>query len=388
MAHVSAAVARSPAEPPISSSLSTFARGGQASTSQRSVVGGPLRTHAVSNLRTGVFQRPPQQGSSSSDHLGSSSHTASNSRTHQPRLVRDSARLCGRRLGAAFSDATHDLYYSTAVPVLAGAKPKKLRKLAKRMRSRAAELQALSSRLAGEMQGGAGIAGLQQPPPSTGAAVAAADLLPQMQQLHAEFLALCEAAINEVDSSSSSSSSSDSDDCGKGRARATIVDHRQRQERMQQRVGSSATPQRSSSTAVLERPALGQQEAAVCAPATSGRVAVCMGGACRKRGAGALLLAFSEAAAAVGPTASSVEVAPCKCLGKCKMGPAIEMEVPGAEAPALHLGVDALAVPELWDTYFGVQTVDGNEAALFAGAQSMQPLLVSPPAKDSIIGLA
>lgn len=363
------------------------ARGDQASTSQRTLVAGRLRQQSsrVSNLRTGVFQRPLLQSCSDSTDrlLCCSPHTSSKHDTLRQNSKRGPARVRGRRLGATFSDASHDLYYSSpdALPVLAGAKPKKLRKLAKRMRSRAAELQALSTRLAGEMQGGAGSAGLQpvqqRGPDAAAAAVAATELLPQMQQLHAEFLALCEAAINEMDSSSSSSSSSDSDSCGKSKARAVVVDHRQQQLNQRQ----------TSSTAVLDRSLAFTQQDSACVPATTGRVAVCMGGACRKRGAGTLLAAFSEAAAVAGPAAAGVEVTSCKCLGKCKMGPAVELEAPGAEAPALHLGVDDLVVPDLWDSYFGVQASEAGEASA-AGGQSAQPLLMSPPATDPIIGLA
>jgi (2Fe-2S) ferredoxin len=78
----------------------------------------------------------------------------------------------------------------------------------------------------------------------------------------------------------------------------------------------------------------------VAAPAR--RIAVCAGSKCRRAGGDALLAAASGAAAAAAassaagpappgwpaPPSAAVEVGACKCLGKCKRGPAVRVEEP------------------------------------------------------------
>lgn len=65
-------------------------------------------------------------------------------------------------------------------------------------------------------------------------------------------------------------------------------------------------------------------------PPPAARVAVCQGKSCAKRGAVELLQQATSATSGV----PGVQVAPCKCLGKCKQGPAVRVRT-GKEKPVM-----------------------------------------------------
>ena len=65
---------------------------------------------------------------------------------------------------------------------------------------------------------------------------------------------------------------------------------------------------------------------------TRTQLGICQGKACMKRDASVLL---EVAQLEVVRGGSQVEVAPCKCLGRCKVGPAVSMRVPGQKRVVL-----------------------------------------------------
>lgn len=81
---------------------------------------------------------------------------------------------------------------------------------------------------------------------------------------------------------------------------------------------------------------------------TTGRILVCQGKACMAKGGLQVIQAASHAAAG----STSIEVIPCKCLGKCKQGPAMRLrgEQPGC---TLLTQVSPLEVPEAVEQVFG-----------------------------------
>ena len=82
----------------------------------------------------------------------------------------------------------------------------------------------------------------------------------------------------------------------------------------------------------------------------AGRVLVCQGKACTARGGQAVLAAAAHAAAA----SPGIEVVPCKCMGRCKQGPALRLRSPQATPScAMLTQVAPLEVPEALDTFFG-----------------------------------
>jgi (2Fe-2S) ferredoxin len=78
---------------------------------------------------------------------------------------------------------------------------------------------------------------------------------------------------------------------------------------------------------------------------TTGRVLVCQGKACMRKGALQVLQAASHATAA----APGVEVLPCKCLGKCKQGPAMRVRTEQQQRSTLATELEPLEVPEILD---------------------------------------
>jgi (2Fe-2S) ferredoxin len=80
----------------------------------------------------------------------------------------------------------------------------------------------------------------------------------------------------------------------------------------------------------------------------TGRILVCQGKACTAKGGLQVIQAASHAAAA----SPSIEVIPCKCLGKCKQGPAMRLrsEQPGC---ILLTQVSPLEVPEALEQAYG-----------------------------------
>lgn len=78
---------------------------------------------------------------------------------------------------------------------------------------------------------------------------------------------------------------------------------------------------------------------------TTGRVLVCQGKACVRKGGLQVLQAVSHATSA----STGVEVLPCKCLGKCKQAPAMRVRGEGQPQSMLFTQVGPLEVPEVLD---------------------------------------
>lgn len=241
---------------------------------------------------------------------------------------------------ATCPDAAARAYYQESGSSSSGKKArKKLAKLTKSMRKDVDKARAL-------------LAAQQQPSAEAGAEA----LLPRLQALHAEFTALCDAAMAELPAESSSSSS-ESDDDRRRTSSVRVVQHRPQQHHQQQpqQHASGSTPAASSS---------------------AGTVTVCQGKACRKAGADALLAAFCGAAPA------DVQVGACKCMGRCKQGPAAKLEPASAGVAALHTCLHPTAARGLLSSYFAQQAPAEQQQR-----RQPQPLLVSPPGVDHAMGL-
>lgn len=109
----------------------------------------------------------------------------------------------------------------------------------------------------------------------------------------------------------------------------------------------------SSSVVCLQSPLMDQEQPDLCRQlppptphTTSGRVLVCQGKACVRKGALQVLQAVSHATAA----SPGVEVLPCKCLGKCKQGPAMRVRTEGQPRSSLVTEIEALEVPDILDS--------------------------------------
>ncbi|KAF8068390.1 Ataxin-3-like protein [Scenedesmus sp. PABB004] len=105
----------------------------------------------------------------------------------------------------------------------------------------------------------------------------------------------------------------------------------------------------------LEAPPIDQEQldavAALPPPAAlpgAGRVLVCQGKACAARGGRAVLAAAAHAAAA----SPGVEVVPCKCLGRCKAGPAVRVRSDAAPGCTLLTEVSPRELPDVLDDAF------------------------------------
>lgn len=81
--------------------------------------------------------------------------------------------------------------------------------------------------------------------------------------------------------------------------------------------------------------------------AAAGRVLVCQGKACVRKGALQVLQAVSHVTAA----SPGIEVLPCKCLGKCKQGPAMRVRTEEQQQPrsSLVTEIEPLEVPAILD---------------------------------------
>jgi (2Fe-2S) ferredoxin len=107
---------------------------------------------------------------------------------------------------------------------------------------------------------------------------------------------------------------------------------------------------------VLQVPLIDQEQPVLCQQlpppqqyATTGRVLVCQGKACMRKGALQVLQAVSHATAA----SLGVEVLPCKCLGKCKQGPAMRVRTEQQQRSSLITEIEPLEVPEVLDQLLG-----------------------------------
>lgn len=162
------------------------------------------------------------------------------------------------------------------------------------------------------------------------------------------------------------SSDSDSDDDEPKRKRGSLMTMQPVQQMEQLQVGSSpvavaavstqaaanATSSSSMGSVCLQVPLVDQEHPDVCQQlppplhyTTTGRVLVCQGKACMRKGALQVLQAASHATAA----SPGVEVLPCKCLGKCKQGPAMRVRTEQQQRSSLVTEVEALEVSEILD---------------------------------------
>jgi (2Fe-2S) ferredoxin len=102
-----------------------------------------------------------------------------------------------------------------------------------------------------------------------------------------------------------------------------------------------------------EQPGLVQQLPPPQQYTATGRVLVCQGKACMRKGALQVLQAASHATAA----SPGVEVLPCKCLGKCKQAPAMRVRTDQQPRSSLVTEIEALEVPEILDELLGSPAV-------------------------------
>jgi (2Fe-2S) ferredoxin len=112
----------------------------------------------------------------------------------------------------------------------------------------------------------------------------------------------------------------------------------------------------SMSSVVLQVPLIDQEQPDLCQQlpppqqyAATGRVLVCQGKACMRKGALQVLQAVSHATA----TSPGLEVLPCKCLGKCKQGPAMRVRTEQQQRSSLITEIEPLEVPEVFDQLLG-----------------------------------
>ncbi|KAL4539585.1 hypothetical protein Ndes2437B_g02050 [Nannochloris sp. 'desiccata'] len=110
------------------------------------------------------------------------------------------------------------------------------------------------------------------------------------------------------DSSSSSSSSSDSSDSEADAAPSA---------KTTSFTSSAASPFRTATPPTTSKPStLG-----------TATISVCQGKACRKRGSDRVMAALQHSTGNV----DSVQLTGCKCLGQCKKGPAVKVEMPSGQ---------------------------------------------------------
>ncbi len=160
----------------------------------------------------------------------------------------------------------------------------------------------------------------------------------ELERMRQELMGLLEArqeAMVDEDSSSSSSSSSSSED-------------------------DEAMMIKDQSTSTLD------QIMQPVTTGTAGRVLVCTGKDCTKRGATDVLAAFEAAAS------PDVKVIACKCLGKCKQAPAARVKVQGASGSALHTRIRPEEAALLVGTYFVPVPHDDQEMVVQEDAADME----------------
>ena len=79
----------------------------------------------------------------------------------------------------------------------------------------------------------------------------------------------------------------------------------------------------------------------------AGRVLVCQGSKCQAKGAGAVLRGVAQLSAG----SPGVEVVPCKCLGRCKVGPAMRVKHDG-RACSIYTELVPSQLPEVFRHHF------------------------------------
>jgi (2Fe-2S) ferredoxin len=116
-----------------------------------------------------------------------------------------------------------------------------------------------------------------------------------------------------------------------------------------------------------EQPDISQQLPPPQQYQATGRILVCQGKACMNKGGLGVLQAASHAASA----SPGIEVLPCKCLGKCKQGPALRMRTQQPGCTVLTR-VSPLEVPEAVDAVFSAADAAAAAAAGDALQQQQQ----------------
>jgi hypothetical protein len=196
-------------------------------------------------------------------------------------------------LETSFNDLGHVLYYGSMRPTL-------------RLRSVQCQAAAPSS--------GSGKPDRRERVRRKAAAVAASiDSLALEGQLASYDLQL-PSTSKAYDSSSSSSSSESEDDVATTTATTS----------------SSASPFRTAAAPTISK------------PSTLGiaTISVCQGKACRKRGSDRVMAALEHSTGDV----DSVELRGCKCLGQCKRGPAVKVEMPTTGQKIVYVNVNGAEV--------------------------------------------
>lgn len=247
---------------------------------------------------------------------------------------------------------------SLVTPVMAGGLKKETKKLAKTLKSHRKRLESLLSAQATLM------APTGAPVPQQLSQAELHAVLAEIAQLQTALAAVRYQQQQMACMADSSSSSSDSD------CRPRRMDMQQRNGLQQLQAGTNQTCAQQNVAAavaaatsmapvagsmggsvVLQAP-LVDQESDLCQQlpppqqyTTTGRVLVCQGKACMRKGALQVLQAASHATAA----APGVEVLPCKCLGKCKQGPAMRVRTEQQQRSTLATELEPLEVPEILD---------------------------------------
>lgn len=144
-----------------------------------------------------------------------------------------------------------------------------------------------------------------------------------------------------LDSNSSSSSSSDEEHSAGATTTATLAAGKQ----PMRAAAEVSSPPASSTGLRLDRPidldAWEEGRVQRLAPSAAPQVGVCTAKSCKKKGSEELLRVAQAAA-----QGSGVEVAACDCVGKCKLGPNIQLST-GSNKPRVQTGVQIADLPEV-----------------------------------------
>eukprot|EP00879_Flechtneria_rotunda_P000193 GHRR01000265.1.p1 GENE.GHRR01000265.1~~GHRR01000265.1.p1 ORF type:complete len:262 (+),score=39.38 GHRR01000265.1:189-974(+) len=174
-------------------------------------------------------------------------------------------------------------------------------------------------------------------------------VLSEIDQLRSALRSIQNLQANLEKAASSSSESSDSEDeapCNNRVARRAATSSSSRPT-----IGSRSSMVIAASKLCLEVPqiATAQQHQVDITQqppqhhTAAGCILVCQGKACMRKGGLQVLQAASHAAS----KSPALEVLPCKCLGKCKQGPAMRMRTDQEPGCPIVTDVDASVVPDL-----------------------------------------
>lgn len=251
------------------------------------------------------------------------------------------ASTSGRPVVRAMADVPRRLSRSTVSEVACGGLKKQTKKLAKTLKTHRKRLETM-------------LASAVTSPQETSQMQLQA-VLAEMAQLQDALQSIRVLQEQQPRHSDSSDSDSDSDH---------EYEHRHRHRRAMVGGRSNMVVAAAAvSSIVLEPPAVDQELPDITQQlpppqqySSTGRILVCQGKACMNKGALQVLQAASHAAAG----SPGIEVIPCKCLGKCKQGPALRLrgEQPGC---TLLTQVSPLEVPDAVDQVFGASSSSGSE---------------------------